>query len=127
MSRNYESILDHIAEYLRFLSNTQSFLFILNTSYHCCHLANQFCLGPNEYKVLLIVAGLAFYKTGFGFVIKPMAWKNFFWVIVLQATIVQSNSNKRRLTSMPTLMGHHHLDLKEGSSTSLGLGIPPSN
>jgi hypothetical protein len=35
-------------------------------------------LGPNEYKVLLVVAGLVTYKTGFGFVVKLTAWKNFF-------------------------------------------------
>ncbi len=63
MSRSYESILDHIAHYLRFLSNTQSYWFTLNTSYdHGCHLANQFRLGPNDYKVLFIIAGLESYK-----------------------------------------------------------------
>jgi hypothetical protein len=79
MSRSYESILDHIAEYLQFLSNTQSFWFTLKMSYdHGCHLANRFHLGLNEYKVLLIISGLVFYKTEFGFVIKLTAWKNFF-------------------------------------------------
>jgi hypothetical protein len=33
MSRSYESILDDIAEYLRFLSKAQLFLFTLNSSY----------------------------------------------------------------------------------------------
>jgi hypothetical protein len=62
MSRSYESILDHIAEYPRFLSNAQSYWFTLNTSYdHGCRVANQFSLEPNDYKVLLIVAGLVLY------------------------------------------------------------------
>jgi hypothetical protein len=62
MSSSSESILDHIAEYLQFISNAQSFWFMLNTSYnHGCHLANRFCLEPNNYEVLLVVAGLALY------------------------------------------------------------------
>ncbi len=39
MSRSYESVLDDIAEYLRFLSKAQSFWFTLNSSYdHCGEL-----------------------------------------------------------------------------------------
>jgi hypothetical protein len=54
--------LDHIADYLRFLSDAPSFWFTLNTSYdHGCHLATQFRLEPNNYEMLLIVAGLASY------------------------------------------------------------------
>jgi hypothetical protein len=60
MRRSYESILDHSADYLRFLSNAQLYWFTLNTSYdHGCHLINQFSLGPKDYKVLLIVANRA--------------------------------------------------------------------
>jgi hypothetical protein len=33
MSRSYESVLDNIAKYLRFLSKAQSFWFTLNSSY----------------------------------------------------------------------------------------------
>ncbi len=33
MSLSSESILDHIADYLKFISNAQSFWFTLNTSY----------------------------------------------------------------------------------------------
>jgi len=47
---------------------------MLNTSYnHGCHLASQFHLEPDEYKVLLIVTCLALH-TRFGFQIKPTAW-----------------------------------------------------
>jgi hypothetical protein len=77
MSLSSESILDHIAEYLQFISNAQSFWFTLNTSYnHGCHLANRFHLEPNDYEVLLIVAGLALY-TRLGFAIKQTAWQKF--------------------------------------------------
>ncbi len=70
--------MDHIADYLTFISNTQSFWFTLNTSYnHGCHLASQFCLEPNDYEVLLlVVAGIASY-TQLGFAIKPTAWGKF--------------------------------------------------
>ena len=69
--------MDHIAEMLRFISNAQSFWFTLDTSYnHGCHLANRFRLEPNDYKVLLVMAGLASY-TRFGFAVKPTAWSKF--------------------------------------------------
>ncbi len=41
----------------------------------------------------------------------------------LYSTIVQLNSNRKRLNSMPTSTGHHHPDLNERDSTSLELGI----
>ena len=69
--------MDHIAEILQFITNAQSVRFTLNTSYdHGCHLASQFCLDPNDYKVLLVVAGPAHY-TQFGFAMKPTAWRKF--------------------------------------------------
>jgi hypothetical protein len=69
--------LDHIADYLKFISDAQSFWFLLNTSYdHGCHLANRFRLQPEEYEALLIVSGLASI-TRFGFQVKPTAWKKF--------------------------------------------------
>jgi len=69
--------LDHIADFLKFISNTQLFWFTLDTSYnHGCHLANRFRLESNDYKVLLVVTGLASY-TRFGFAVKPTAWSKF--------------------------------------------------
>jgi hypothetical protein len=60
MSLSSESILDHIADYLKFISGTQSFWYMLNTSYnHDCHLASWFHWEQNSYEVLLVVAGLA--------------------------------------------------------------------
>jgi hypothetical protein len=77
MSTSCESIPDHIAEYLRFISNAQSFWFTLNTSYdHGFHLAHCFRFELNNYEVLLVVAGLALYMR-FGFAIKPTAWTKF--------------------------------------------------
>ncbi len=44
--------MDHIADYLTFISNIQSFWFTLNTSYnHGCHLASQFQSGGDCGKV----------------------------------------------------------------------------
>ena len=69
--------MDHIADFLKFISSAQSFWFSLNTSYnHGCHLASRFRLDPDEYEALLIVAGLASY-TRFGFQIKADAWRKF--------------------------------------------------
>jgi hypothetical protein len=69
--------LDHIAEYLIFILDAQSFWYTLDTSYnHDCHLASWFCLEPNDYEMLLAVAGLASY-TQFGLAIKPTAWRKF--------------------------------------------------
>ena len=69
--------MDHIGDFLEFISSAQSFWFSLNTSYgHGCHLASRFRLDPDEYEALLIVAGLASY-TRFGFQIKAGAWRKF--------------------------------------------------
>jgi len=77
MSLSSESILDHIADYLKFISSAPSFWFTLDTRYdHGCHLADRFRLEPNDYEVLLVFAGLASY-TRFGFKIKPTAWRKF--------------------------------------------------
>jgi hypothetical protein len=74
MSLSSDALLDHIADFLKFISSAQLFWFLLNTSYdHGCHLASHFRLDPDEYKALLIVAGLALY-TRFGFHIKAGAW-----------------------------------------------------
>jgi hypothetical protein len=77
MSQSSQSILDHIADFLKFISSAQSFWFILDTSYdHGCHLASRFRLDPEEYEALFIVASLAHY-TRFGLAMKPTAWIKF--------------------------------------------------
>ena len=77
MSSRSEALLDHIADFLKFISNTQSYWLTLITSYdHGCHLANRFRLDQKEYEAVLIVAGLANY-TRFGFQIKANMWRKF--------------------------------------------------
>ncbi len=77
MSLSSDALLDHIADFLKFISSAQSFWFTLNTSYdHGCHLASRFRLDQEEYEALFIVAGLALY-TRFGFQIKADAWRKF--------------------------------------------------
>jgi len=47
MSQSSDTLLDHVADYLRFISNTKKIWFSLNTSYdHGCYLASRFCLDP---------------------------------------------------------------------------------
>jgi len=77
MSQSSQFILDHIADFLKFISSAQSFWFMLDMSYdHGCHLASCFRFDPEEYESLLNVTGLAHY-TRFGFVMKPTAWSKF--------------------------------------------------
>ena len=77
MSLSSEALLDHKADFLKFISSTQSFWFSLNMIYdHGCQLANRLLLDPDEYKALPIVAGLVHY-TRFGFAMKPAAWSKF--------------------------------------------------
>ena len=79
---------------------------------------------PNDYKVLLVVAGLAHY-TRFGFAMKPTARSKFLGG--QQVTIVKSNLTVRRSTLMPILMGNHLLGSNKRMSTWLGVGIKPSD
>ena len=70
-------LLDHIANYLIYLSDTPSFWYTLNTSYdHQFHLSKQFGLSPRDYECLLAAANLA-HHTKSGFTIKPKEWKIF--------------------------------------------------
>ncbi len=70
-------LLDHIAEFLLFLSDAPSFWYTLNTSYdHGLHLSRMFGLSPHDYECLLAAANLAHY-TKSGFTIKPKEWKMF--------------------------------------------------
>ncbi len=82
ISARSEALLDHTADFLKFISSAQSFWFSLNTSYdHGCHLASPFRLDPDQYEALLIVAGLALYAR-FGFQINAGAWR----IVVAAAT-----------------------------------------
>jgi hypothetical protein len=72
-------------------------------------------LEPKDYKMLLVVAGLASY-TRLGFAIKPTAWRKFLGRHRFAVDIALLSSNKRRLTSMHTSMGLGHLAVIEGGS-----------
>jgi hypothetical protein len=75
MSLSMVVLLDHIAEFLLFLSGAPLFWFTLNTSYnHGLHLSRRFSLSPHDYECLLAAANLAHY-TKSGFTIKPKEWK----------------------------------------------------
>ena len=79
MSTSYHAaILDHLAEFMLYLSTASSFWFSLNSAHgRSISLSDRlgmFRLQPEEYEALLIVSGLA---TRFGFKVKPTAWKKF--------------------------------------------------
>jgi hypothetical protein len=77
MPLSTEVLLDHIADYLLFLSEAPSFCFTLNTSYnHPFHISQQFGLSLHKYECLLATANLA-HHTKSGFTIKPKEWKIF--------------------------------------------------
>jgi len=112
---------------MRFISNTQSFWFMLDTSYiHDCHHANRFHLEPNDYEVLLVVAGLAHY-TRFGFAMKPTAWSKFFGGHRFASDDCEIKLDIKKIDLDAYIDGTPPSQLKQKSSTSLGLEIKPSN
>ncbi len=73
-----KNLLDHIAEFLLFLSDAPSFWFTVNTSYdQAFHPSRRFGLCPLDYECLLAAANLAHYTQSGKFAIKPMEWKTF--------------------------------------------------
>ena len=72
MSTSYDgSLLDHLAEYMIYLSTASSFWFSLNLSYdHECHLSKRFGMIPHNYECIMIAANLAERHRKFGFTIK---------------------------------------------------------
>jgi len=74
MSLSSEALLDHIADFLEFISSAQSFWFLLNTSYdHGCHLASVWTpMSTRRFSSLP-----AWSYTRFGFQIKAGAWSKF--------------------------------------------------
>ena len=127
MSLRSEALLDHIANFLKFISSTQSFWFSLDTSYnHGCHPASRFRLDPDEYEALLIVAGLASY-TRFGFQIKASAWRKFLGGrrFVIDNCAIEFEQKKIDLDAYNN--GTPPLNSKEGSYMLLELGIKVSN
>ena len=79
MFKSYDgSLLDHLAEYLIYLSTASSFWFSLDSSYdHEFHLSKQFGMSPQDYEHLLVAAHLAHFHTKWGFSIKKVNWNLF--------------------------------------------------
>jgi hypothetical protein len=108
MSSCSESILDHIADYLKFISGTQSFWFTLNTSYkHDCHLASRFRLEPIVYEVFSS-SPASHCIHNWALLSSPRLGESSLVGIDLQPTIALLSWNKKRLTSMHTSMGQSH-------------------
>ncbi len=127
MSSSCDSILDHIAGYLKFISKAQSLWFMLiramtmaatlpvdsvwsRTTTRCSsplpalHRIHNWALQSSPWPGESSLAG-----------------------IDLQLTIALLSSNKRRLTSMHTSLEHGRLAVIEGGSTSCKLAIKMSN
>jgi hypothetical protein len=79
MAMSYDgSLLDHLAEYLIYLSSSSSFWFSLNSRYeHDFHLSKRFGMTPKDYEYLLVAADLAHIDKRWGFSIKMMKWRLF--------------------------------------------------
>ena len=79
MFKSYDgSLLDHLAEYLIYLSTASSFWFSLDLSYdHEFHLSKQFGMSPQDNEHLLVAAHLAHFHTKWGFSLKKVNWNLF--------------------------------------------------
>jgi len=63
--------LDHLAEYMIYLSTAPSFWFSLNSSHdHDFHLLKRFGMIPHDYECIMIASNLAEHHQKFGFTIK---------------------------------------------------------
>jgi hypothetical protein len=80
MAMSYDgSLLDHLAEYLIYLSSSSSFWLSLNSRYeHDFHLSKRLGMMPKDYEYLLVAAGFAHHiDKRWGFSIKMMKWRLF--------------------------------------------------
>jgi hypothetical protein len=76
----YGTLLDHLAEYMIYLSTASSFWFSLNSSYdHEFHLSRRFGMSPHDYECLLVAANLAKFHEQWGFTILKTQWEKFIW------------------------------------------------
>ena len=71
MSTIYDgTLLDHLAEHIRYLSTASSFWFSLDSSYdHEFHLSKRFGRIPHDYECITIAANLAEHHRKFGLTI----------------------------------------------------------
>ncbi len=79
MPTSYDgTLLDHLAEHIRYLSTASSFWFSVNSNYdHGCHLSKRMGISPQDYEYLLVAANLAHFHQKRGFSIKISKWKLF--------------------------------------------------
>jgi hypothetical protein len=79
MSTIYDgTLLDHLAEHIRYLSTASSFWFSVNSGYdHGCQLSKRMGMSPQDYEYLLVAAHLAHFHQKRGFSIKKVNWKLF--------------------------------------------------
>ncbi len=79
MPTSYDgTLLDHLAEHIRYLSTASSFWFSVNSSYdHGCHLSKRMGMSPQDYEYLLVAASLAHFHQKRGISIKIWKWKLF--------------------------------------------------
>ncbi len=72
MSTSYDgSLLDHLTEYMIYLSTASSFWYSLDSSYdNEFHLSKQFGMIPHDYECIMIAVNLAEHHRKFGFTIK---------------------------------------------------------
>ena len=79
MAMSYDgSLLDHLAEYLIYLSSSSSFWFSLNSSYdNEFDISKRLGITPKDYEFLLVAADLAHIDKRWGFSIKMMKWRLF--------------------------------------------------
>jgi len=79
MSTSYAgSLLDHLAEYMIYLSTASSFWFSLDSSYeHEFHLSKRLGMSQQDYEYLRVAANLAHFHERWGFSIKKFKWNLF--------------------------------------------------
>jgi hypothetical protein len=79
MSTSYHAaILDHLAEFMLYLSTASSFWFSLNSAHdRSISLSDRLGMSQHDYERLLVTADLAKFQHTWGFQIKLMEWNNF--------------------------------------------------
>jgi hypothetical protein len=79
MSTSYHAaILDHLAEFMLYLSTASSFWFSLNSAHgRSISLSDQLGMSQHDYERLLVAADLAQFHNTWGFQIKLMEWNNY--------------------------------------------------
>jgi len=79
MATSYHAaILDHLAEFMLYLSTASSFWFSLNSAHSCSiSLSDRLGMSQHDYEHLLVTADLAQYHNAWGFRIRLTERNNF--------------------------------------------------